>query len=384
MDPILEEKMIQYIDAHEAEMIAFWKQLVLLESPSKDKARVDAVGALLAEFCTERLGYHIRFQQDDVYGNCLCACSCPFEDYQNGIALSAHMDTVHSVGFFDPVLVQDEQYLYGPGAGDCKGGIVMALLAAMALKEIGFRQRPIKLLFAADEESGGPTGKTFYPRELAGSSYMFNAESGRRGELVTGRKSSLIAVFDITGEAAHIGYLSGKPKSAIREAAMKLLALEDASDYTNLTFVGGVISGGTIVTSVPAHCQLQVNVRISDDSVIEKAITALETVAKTAYVPGTSCTLEILGNRIPMSEREENIRLCARFSEASQSLGFGAYRKVFVGGASDASYASMMGIPVVCSSGPIVDFQHTRNERVLTASMAERAKVHVKTIVDLP
>lgn len=384
MDPILEKKMLQFIDDHEQEMIDFWKRLVLLESPSKDKNRVDMVGTTLADFCKNQLDYNIRFQHDDVYGNCLCACSCPFEQYSNGVVLSAHMDTVHDIGFFDPVISQDEQYLYGPGVGDCKGGIVMSLLTAMALKEIDYKKRPIKLLFAADEESGGPTGKPFYTGELQNTSYMFNAESGRRGELVTGRKSSIIAVFDIEGQSAHIGYLDSTPKSAIREAAMKLLALEDSSDYATLTFVGGVINGGTIATSVPAHCQLQVNVRISDDSVIEKAIHTLETVAATAYVPGTSCTLKILGNRIPMSERKENIELCERFSAASQSLGFGAYQKAFVGGASDASYASMMGIPVVCASGPVVDFQHTRNERALTASMAERAKVHVKTIVDLP
>lgn len=384
MDTATQEHMLQFIDAHEEEMIELWRKIVLLESPSHYKAGVDAVGKVLAEFCADRLGYHLRWLEDETYGNCLAACSCPFDQYEHGVAISAHMDTVHKVGSFDPVLAEDDEFLYGPGAGDCKGGVIMALLAALALKETGYDKRPIKLIFAGDEESGGPTGKVFYPRELAGSDYMFNAESGMRNKLVTGRKSSLIAVFDIQGEAAHIGYLKGKPKSAIREAALKLLALEDASDYDMLTFCGGVISGGTVATSAPAKCQLQVNVRIKDDSVIEKAIGLLEEAARTAYVPGTSCQLEIRGNRVPMSERPANRWLCEQFSKASQSLGFEAYESVFVGGASDASYASGMGIPVVCASGPVVDFQHTRNERVMTRTMAQRAKVHVKTIMDLP
>lgn len=377
------DTVLGYIDSHEAEMIDLWKKIVMLESPSYDKAGVDAVGAVLADYCQKVLGYHIRFQEDTVYGNCLAACSVPFEDYQDGIAISAHMDTVHAVGSFDPVIAQDDTYLYGPGAGDCKGGIIMALLVAGALKTAGYDRHPIKLIFAADEESGGPTGRTFYPNELAGSICMFNAESGLRGKLVTGRKSSLIAVYDIQGEAAHIGYIQGQPKSAIREAAMKLLALEDQSDYDMLTFCGGVINGGTVATSAPAHCQLQVNVRIKDDSVVNKAISILETVAATTYVPGTSCTLDIRGNRVPMSERKENLDLFRRFSEASQSLGFEAFESTFVGGASDAAHASAMGIPVVCASGPIVDFQHTRNERADIASMAKRAKIHAKTILDM-
>lgn len=377
------DTVLHYIDSHEAEMIGLWKKIVMLESPSHCKEGVDAVGKVLADYCRNVLGYHIRFQKDDVYGDCLAACSVPFEDYQDGIAISAHMDTVHAVGSFDPVVAEDETYLYGPGAGDCKGGIIMALLTAGALQAAGYDRHPIKLIFAADEESGGPTGRTFYPNELAGSMCMFNAESGLRGKLVTGRKSSLIAVYDIQGEAAHIGYIQGQPKSAIREAAMKLLALEDQSDYDMLTFCGGVINGGTVATSAPAHCQLQVNVRIKDDSVVDKAISILETVAATTYVPGTTCTLDIRGNRVPMSQRQENLDLCRRFSEASQALGFEAFEPAFVGGASDAAHASAMGIPVVCASGPIVDFQHTRNERADIASMAKRAKIHAKTILDM-
>ena len=379
----MQEILLRYIDEHEQQMLQLWRQLVRIESPSHYKEGVDRVGEVLADFCQNQLGYYIRYQFDEVYGNCLAACSCPFEDYKHGIAISAHMDTVHALGSFDPVLAEDEDYLYGPGAGDCKGGIIMALLTASALKHAGYDRRPIKLIFAADEESGGPTGKTFYPRELAGSDYMVNAESGLRGKLVTGRKSSLIAVFRIRGEAAHIGYLTGKPKSAIREAALKLLALEDASDYDMLTFCGGVIEGGTVATSAPAGCTLQVNVRIKDSSVVDKAISILEEVAATTYVPGTSCTLEIRGNRTPMSEREANIKLCSIFSDVSERLGFGSFDRAFTGGASDASYASAMDIPVVCASGPVVDFQHTRNERVLKASMAQRAKIHACLITQL-
>lgn len=379
----LTEKMISYIDSREAMMIDFWKKIVCLESPSRYKECVDSVGNAIAEFCREELGYHIRCEEDTKLGNCLAACSCPFEEYENGIAISAHMDTVHKVGFFDPVIAQDQQYIYGPGAGDCKGGVVMALMVASALKAIGFQDRPIKLLFASDEEIGSPVGRRFYPRELPGSSYMFNAESGFREKLVTGRKASLIAVYDIVGEGAHIGYLSGKPKSAIREAAMKLMALEDASDYNNLVFCAGVISGGNVATSVPAQCTLEVNVRIKNADYIEDAVRILKAAANTTYVEGTSCNLTIHGKLFPMVETDANIQLCEAFSNASVSLGYGPFSHCFVGGASDAAYASQLGIPVVCASGPIVDFQHTRNERVLTASMAQRAKIHVQTILNL-
>lgn len=363
-------------------MLDLWRSLVKLESPSHYKKGVDAVAAVIEEFCRINLGYFIRYQKDDVYGNCLAACSCPFEEYNSGVVISSHMDTVHALGAFDPVLREDEHYLYGPGAGDCKGGIVMSLLVAMALKKFYNGARPIKLLFAADEESGGPTGTVFYPNELKGSDYMFNAESGIRGKLVTGRKSSIIATYEISGVAAHVGYLQGKPISAIREAAMKLVALEDASDYDNLVFSGGVIKGGRIATSVPESCTLEVNVRIKAASYADKALEILRN-ANTPFVEGTSSKLSVRGNISPMQEQPQNIDLCKKMSEISSSLGFGSFESCFVGGASDAAYASAEGIPVVCASGPIVDFQHTLQERVLKKSMVQRAIIHTLTIMDL-
>ena len=378
-----QERMIGYIDSIEAEMITFWKQIVLMESNSYDKNGVDAVGKALEAFCTEKLGYATRFEEDATYGNCLAACSCPFEKFEHGIVLSAHMDTVHKKGYFDPVIAQDETYLYGPGAGDCKGGVVMALTTALALKEIGYTDRPIKLLFAADEEIGSPVGRRFYPRELQGCDYMFNAESGFRDKIVTGRKASLIAIYQITGVGAHIGYLTEKPKSAIREAAMKLLYLEDSSDYENLVFCGGIINGGNVATSVPSQCRLEVNVRIKDGSYVEEAVRLLKAAAEKTFVPGTSCELEIKGKLFPMTASEKNDKLCQAFSEASASLGFGTFSGAFVGGASDAAYAAELNIPVICATGPVVDFQHTRHERVMTATMAQRAKTHVETILSL-
>lgn len=164
---------------------------------------------------------------------------------------------------------------------------------------------------------------------------------------------------------------------------MKLLALENASDYQELTFCGGTIQGGTGATSVPGHCRLQVNVRIRTHSAVETALNLLRQQAQTNHVPGTSCTLTVHGTPFPMEEKQTNIDLCEKFSTVSESLGFGSFGHRFVGGASDAAHASAMNIPVVCASGPIVDFQHTKNERVLIGSMVQRAKIHALTILEL-
>lgn len=376
------DSWLEFIDSHEREMLALWRELVEIQSPSGYADGVNAVGDKVAQFCTDTLKYHVTSYPDETYGNCLAACSCPADEYRDGIAIAAHLDTVHPLDRFSPVFRSDDEFFYGPGVGDCKGGVVLALFTAAVLNCAGYRSRPVKLLFAADEESGGPTGRPFYSAELRNTALLLNAESGKRGQIVVGRKSSIIAVYTIRGVSAHIGYLEGKPKSAIREAACKLLELEKHSDYNMLTFCCGTIRGGNGPTSVPDVCRMEVNVRIRDKSVIDKAISILNDVASMQFVEGTTTELEIRGNRVPMSETEENVRLCRQFSAASEALGFGPFEPVFVGGGSDAAYASEQNIPVICATGPVTDFQHTLRERAVISSLAERTKIHTKLILD--
>ena len=104
-----QHEILSYIDSQEVCMLSLWRELVQIESPSYYKEGVDRVGQLLETFCKEELGYHIRFQNDPIYGNCLAACSCPFDQYEHGIAISAHMDTVHALGSFDPLLAEDDE-----------------------------------------------------------------------------------------------------------------------------------------------------------------------------------------------------------------------------------------------------------------------------------
>ena len=211
---------------------------------------------------------------------------------------------------------------------------------------------------------------------------MFNAESGIRDSIVTGRKASFVASFSIKGRAGHIGYLTDIPESAIREAVEKINALEKSSDYDNLTFVCSTIKGGHCCTSVAADCEFTVNVRIKDLSYVDKAVEIFNKVADTTYVKGTTTTMEIIGRIMPMSQCQANMDMYEKFNQASKDLGLREYKSIFSGGASDASHASLMNIPVICATGPVVDFQHTRNERVLKSSFTERAKAHVKMIID--
>ena len=136
----------------EEKYVRFWEDICNLESPTADKAGVDAVG----RFCKERaaaLGWKIEEQEEPVSGNPLCFTMNP-DAPGVPICFSGHMDTVHEKGSFgSPAVHFDEKYIYGPGTADCKGGIVAGFLAMEALQQAGFTARPVKLILQSDEET---------------------------------------------------------------------------------------------------------------------------------------------------------------------------------------------------------------------------------------
>ena len=122
-----------------------------IESPTADKAGVDAVGDFCAAFAQQR-GWRVERAHFEKAGDVHCFTMNP-DAKAAPLALSGHMDTVHEKGSFGyPAVTEDEKMLYGPGVTDCKGGIVVAMLAMAALQDCGFTARPIQLLLQSEEE----------------------------------------------------------------------------------------------------------------------------------------------------------------------------------------------------------------------------------------
>ncbi len=380
----LEPAAFSCLDQHFDEAVDFWKSLIEVESPFWNKEAVDRAVDLFAQKA-ESLGLSVRRIPCASTGDGLIVTMEPLFAYTDGIALMAHLDTVHEIGAFgSPAARIDDGWMYGPGSGDCKGGAVMALYTLFALKCAGYRKHPVKLILVGNEEGGRPDEENFLPAELSGSAALLNCETGRADSIVTSRKASVGAVFTVRGTAGHVGNLHAQPASAIRAAAEKILYLERLSDYENRTFSCGEIRGGSVFTSVPAECTFKVNCRIRDKKDIDWLKRTLEETAAREDAPGTSASVHITGNAIPMSPSPASDALFACFNRATVSLGYPAWNPIHSGGGSDASYAVLAGVPAICATGVLAEGAHTTQERANIADMKKRARIHIRTILDLP
>ncbi len=370
------KKLFACIDGLNEEYLTVLEDVCRLESPTQDKARVDAVGDYFVRMARER-GWQVEVQEIETAGNPVCITLNP-QVQAAPITLSGHIDTVHPVGLFGPEIVRrDKENIYGPGVLDCKGGVVAAFLAMDALERCGFTARPVKLIIQTDEETNSITsGKhtlEFMLEKAKGSVAFLNAEGITGQTAVLARKGILRYRLTVHGKAKHsAGCVDAS--NAVAEAAHKLLKLEQMKDRDGLTCNCGVIHGGTAANTVAEECVFSADIRFANDEQLQQAQALVQAVAEQSTVEGCTCTLEQLSLRPAMPLTERNVQLLETMNRIYEANGLPSLELKTAMGGSDAAYATQWGIPCVDSIGVAGGRLHSVEEYARLASLAECAK----------
>jgi glutamate carboxypeptidase len=381
------ENVFKYIESRKDDFEEILKDLVCIESYTPDKAAVDAVGDYIRAFA-EKEGFHVK--------------TVPFEKAGNGllitwnedaelppIAFTGHMDTVHPKGTFqDPLFQKKDGKYYGPGVADMKGGLVIGLLIMCALKNGGYRDRPIKFILIGDEELSeglsGEEGKAFIRDNARGAAAALTLEAGDGTKITVGRKGSIRYKVYVTGRASHAGSAYSKGISAIKEASHKILAIEAPSDQEQITYNCGMIRGGTSPNTVPEKVEFTLYNRYWKMEQRQEIRDHVEGIIAKSFISGTQSTFDVVGERWPMEATEQNYALAAHIADVSSRYGFGERKPVLTSSGSDASYTTMAGAPSVCSVGPVGGRIHSKDEFMEADSLVGSAKLIAASIVELP
>jgi glutamate carboxypeptidase len=191
----------------QAELLELTQRLVRAESPSDDKAAVDACVALAAEHA-KSLGGRVKLHRQRVIGNVLEARFGPKSkiDSARSLLVLGHLDTVWPIGTLKTMPCRvGEGRLWGPGTLDMKAGVAMAFTAVEMLAEAGMLQREIVLLLNTDEELGSPISRPITERLAAGSAAVLVLEPAQGLAYKTARKGTGNWRIEIEGVAAHAG-----------------------------------------------------------------------------------------------------------------------------------------------------------------------------------
>ena len=145
-----EKRIFDWLSAHKEDIIADLLALVRSESPTGDKAAVDACGRVLASLYRDRLGAVSRTVPQAEAGDHLVT---ELGEGERTLLIVGHIDTVHPVGSV-PVR-REGDVLYGPGVIDMKGGDIAVVWALKALKDLGLPVgKRVRIVNNSDEETG--------------------------------------------------------------------------------------------------------------------------------------------------------------------------------------------------------------------------------------
>lgn len=375
-----------FIEEKKEEMLALWKELVNLESYVGEADHVTAVLRRVQQEL-EAEGFDCRLVEVGGGWAGTLVGTLGADRPGKPILFSGHLDTVFPAGSWGPAPFRIEDgKAYGPGALDMKGGVVIALYVAKALNHIGYRQTPIKVIFSGNEEKGhvGSTGDQVFLEEARGCQFAFNMETGlHTGELCVGRKGHLGCHVEVTGIESHAGNDFESGRSAIEEAAHKILAIQALTDLEEGTTVNvGVIQGGTVPNAVPGSCRFEVDIRVAKEEGRSRIKRMLPPIVEHCTVPGTSATYAFDGDS-PIYETTEKVEAFYDFCcQVAKDHGFPVPGRRVLGGFSDAAYVMLAGTPVICSFGVQGQWNHTKREYALVDTLFQRANYIAAIVLD--
>jgi glutamate carboxypeptidase len=299
---------------------------VAIESPTSESAavnrmmdKVEAGYAALGARCE-------RVPGRDGRGDHLIVRAPWGEPGQKGILCLAHLDTVHPVGMLarNPIRSAGGR-AFGPGINDMKAGGHAVFAAFRALREAGATTAlPLTFVYVADEETGSVTARAVIEAEAQKNQYALVLEPGRgNGAVVTSRKGVAMYALTVHGRPAHAGGGHREGRSALRELAHQIIAIEGMTDYgRGVTLNVGRAEGGSAANVVPEYARCTIDLRVptpEDASEFDARLRALRPVTP-------EVTLEVAGglNRAPYrkTDRPDIAALFEHTRALAADLGF--------------------------------------------------------------
>jgi glutamate carboxypeptidase len=398
----VEQRMIDFIDEHDAEARALLERAVNVNSGSMNFEGVREVGAIFeAEF--DDLGFETRWVDGAGWGR---AGHLIAERRGSGpsMVLIGHLDTVFEPESpFQSYELLDESSARGPGVVDMKGGNVIMIQAMKALRSAGVLDSvDVTVVLIGDEEKSGrpiPAARADLIEAARGAEIALGFENGDGNPrtAVISRRGWTGWVLRVWGRPAHSSQIfqEGIGAGAVFEGARILTDFyEELSGEPYLTFNPAVALGGSDVefeadqdrgaaagkiNIIAEHAVIPGDLRTLTIEQREEAKAAMRSIVE-RNLPNTSAEISFEDTYPPMAPSDGNRRLLALYDQVSRELGEGPVEAVDPrnAGAADVSFTAEHVAMAIDGLGMMGTGGHTVEETAdLTAlrSQSKRAAV---------
>lgn len=368
------------------DMLTMTERAVNIDSGSYDAQGVNRVQDLFAA-ALSGLGFQIARRKLAERGDQMTAALAPGG---RGLRLLVigHADTVWPAGTAAEWPFQrDGGRVTGPGSGDMKSGVVMAIHALAALKARDALEpfSTVRFITVPDEELGSPGSRAWIEEEARQADAALTLEPGRPGGgVVTGRGAVGAVYVTAEGVSAHTGSAREKGASAVAALAPLVGRIEGLTRLEeNVIATVGIFRGGAARQVVPHQAEMHVDLRAPAAEAAEALLAGVK--AAVAEPPADRrVKLSWRGGftRPAFPRGSGTVQLYKMAEQIAARIDQPIFEVQSQGG-SDGSFAAALGVPTLDGLGPIAHETVSRREWVEVDSIARRGALFAALVARL-
>lgn len=280
------ENIKMAVEAQQQPYLNTLKNLVNIESGSKDIAGLDKISKLVAERLKDTgaqvsiLPMNDIYRMDDTPEQVGPVVQAILKGKgKSKIMLIAHMDTVYQPGQLkDQPFKIEGQKAYGLGISDDKQGVAAIISVLETLKKLNYDQYgTITVLINSDEEISSPGSRKLITETAKNQDIVLSFEGGGSdGSLRLATSGIGAAYLDIKGKSSHAGVKPEDGVNALTELSHQIGQMQDLSNpATGLKLNWTVATAGKTRNVIPDSATAQADVRalkVEDFDQVEKTL----------------------------------------------------------------------------------------------------------------
>lgn len=348
--------------------------LVEINSHTYNPQGVNEVGEKIQELLKDCELEWQRFPQAaSKYGDLFYARSKNWDRKLPHLALCGHLDTVFKDHTAFNIRVAEGK-LFGPGAADMKGGLMVMVETVRRLQASGSLTN-LTLILTADEEVQETNAYPVLADLVKEVDYLMVFEGDGSGKpepnpkhksLVVERKGFIYSKLVAKAEGGHSGVkgIEGERHSAVHELVLQGAKILQLADFTRQTTVNlGIIKGGMAVNALAVEAELHFDARVVSMTEFARMTEAYDALPQTKFDPAVELHYERVCSVTPLPYSATTRQFFAQAKAAATKLGV-ELSEEFRGGGSDANRLCPHNenMAVLDNFGPAGGGEHTTDE----------------------